>query len=613
MLPFDEEQPVELLTSVRVLLAHANACPSEITTPERASLAAMSALPHVFEAIDSYLDYSVKWTLESASKTGSDVLMQRLAGREWCGMDDAFRMTRFRHGVRQAAAAGNLPVLQWWATQYLPPSRQLTIQPIFQAAAENGHLHVIQWLHQTYNLFQEERTVTSLTYAHANIVYWMYEQNCPFWLNVSMDEASKADDLEFMEWLHAHGDRFDIEISERAVQTAAINGQVSILQWLHATYKDLCRAWMQHAGHRYGNLEVIEWLHEQYPEVAFSDPGCGLAHTSDLKILTWMVKNYRWASEQDRSAWISRAITSAAERGDLPTLQFLWKHREARVSFFQFWWKHRELDQWCEAVSRAACNGRFEIVRWLCANGAVVSQWEMINTASHGHLDILTWLHENTQGGCTVDAMNMAAANGHLAVVQWLHANRTEGCTTEAMNYAAANGHLSVVQWLHHNRSEGCTIRAMTDAATNGHLNVVRWLHENRTEGCTAVAMDYAAANGHLDVVKYLHANRSEGCTVFAMDGAAAHGHLEIVEWLHNNRAEGCTAAAIEKAAISGHLEIVKFLTTQRFLQCGMGAVHDAISKGQFAIQEWLLENDARSRRRSSVFQRRLSLMYGIN
>ncbi len=43
--------------------------------------------------------------------------------------------------------------------------------------------------------------------------------------------------------------------------------------------------------------------------------------------------------------------------------------------------------------------------------------------------------------------MDFAAHNGHLEVLTWLHENRNEGCTTNAMNWAAEHGHLEVVKW----------------------------------------------------------------------------------------------------------------------------------------------------------------------
>ncbi len=57
-------------------------------------------------------------------------------------------------------------------------------------------------------------------------------------------------------------------------------------------------------------------------------------------------------------------------------------------------------------------------------------------------------------------------------------------------------GHLDILIWLHENRNEGCTVKAMDCASEEGHLDVVKWLHEHRSEGCTSYAMDSAAHRG---------------------------------------------------------------------------------------------------------------------
>ncbi|CAB1119820.1 unnamed protein product [Ectocarpus sp. CCAP 1310/34] len=71
---------------------------------------------------------------------------------------------------------------------------------------------------------------------------------------------------------------------------------------------------------------------------------------------------------------------------------------------------------------------------------------------------------------------------------------------TEAMDEAAKNGHLDVLVWLHENRQEGCTGGAMDMASRHGHLEVLKFLHENRSEGCSTLAVDFAAHNGHTEV-----------------------------------------------------------------------------------------------------------------
>ena len=109
-----------------------------------------------------------------------------------------------------------------------------------------------------------------------------------------------------------------------------------------------------------------------------------------------------------------------------------------------------------------------------------------------GNIDILIWLFENKKIYIKHNRLylNLASKYGHLEVVKWLHENRNDGCSSHAMDHAASNGHIEVVKWLHENRTEGCTIWAMDLASKNGHIEVVKWLHENRTEGCTENAMD---------------------------------------------------------------------------------------------------------------------------
>lgn len=53
---------------------------------------------------------------------------------------------------------------------------------------------------------------------------------------------------------------------------------------------------------------------------------------------------------------------------------------------------------------------------------------------------------------------------------------RVQYTRTEAMDEAAKNGHLDVVTWLHENRQEGCTGGAMDMAGRHGHLEVTSWL-----------------------------------------------------------------------------------------------------------------------------------------
>lgn len=69
-----------------------------------------AALVHVVHNVCSFLDCSVKWNLEAASKAGFLRLMDRLAATE---SNNLFRETRFFYNVRTSARIGCTDVLSW--------------------------------------------------------------------------------------------------------------------------------------------------------------------------------------------------------------------------------------------------------------------------------------------------------------------------------------------------------------------------------------------------------------------------------------------------------------------------------------------------------------------
>lgn len=78
---------------------------------------AMPSMPHVIHAISSCLDDR---TLETATKIGSTLLLDRFAAREWPEAGEAFREARFLQNVEIAASEGHVNALNWWRTKYLP-------------------------------------------------------------------------------------------------------------------------------------------------------------------------------------------------------------------------------------------------------------------------------------------------------------------------------------------------------------------------------------------------------------------------------------------------------------------------------------------------------------
>lgn len=297
----------------------------------------------------------------------------------------------------------------------------------------------------------------------------------------------------------------------------------------------------------------------------------------------------------------------AISHGRLDVLQWLETATEVRqpswshLLVFALKYQKREIALWLlnerpslcrnvtsDCLSFTAIWGDLEILKKLLQLNADALDGNsdvMDFAAIYGWLDMIQFLHFNTNAPCTTTAIDKAAMNGHLEVVKFLHAHRPEGCTTDAMDEAATSGELDVVKFLHENRTEGATTKAMDGAAAHGFLNIVQFLHANRTEGCTKAAMDLAARHGHLDVVKFLHEQRTEGCTTRAMDGAAKGGHLDVVRWLHDNRREGCTDTAIYYATTDGNFDMFKFLLESghvRDIALRVRAFTNAVKHGHF-------------------------------
>lgn len=75
--------------------------------------------------------------------------------------------------------------------------------------------------------------------------------------------------------------------------------------------------------------------------------------------------------------------------------------------------------------------------------------------------------------------IDYAAENGYLEVVKWLHLNTDEPCTTHAMNYAASNGHFEIVKFLYEKILFSCCIEeAIEIAAEEGHTEIVKFLYQ---------------------------------------------------------------------------------------------------------------------------------------
>ncbi|DBA02785.1 TPA: LOW QUALITY PROTEIN: hypothetical protein N0F65_010713 [Lagenidium giganteum] len=198
-------------------------------------------------------------------------------------------------------------------------------------------------------------------------------------------------------------------------------------------------------GH--GHLEVVKFLHE------LSDAGCSeKAMDKQRQMVTSL-----WSNSCMR---IGRRAARGLQRARPGNMYLLDQGKKLCSGY---------------CVYRAAANGHLEIVKFAMARLA------------DGHLEVLQYLHQHY---AKLSRDGFSSRERPFGMVKYLHEH--QHCSTDAMDGAATHGHLDVVEFLHEHRTEGCTIDAMDGAASEGHFDVVKNLHYHRHEGCTTYTMDYA-------------------------------------------------------------------------------------------------------------------------
>eukprot|EP00644_Phytophthora_capsici_P009181 jgi/Phyca11/541441/estExt2_Genewise1Plus.C_PHYCAscaffold_60788 len=246
----------------------------------------------------------------------------------------------------------------------------------------------------------------------------------------------------------------------KAMDGAAANGRLDIMQWLHDTRTEGCSAQACIQASKHGYLDVVKWLHEFYPTVI--EP--------------------------------VEAMTVAAKSGHAEIVRFL----RSNVA----------MDDAVPALQDAAVNGHVEVVDALLPYYSGLAQGAFIVASGNGQTEVVRLLLDlgfTTFFPCTVGAMDGAAARGRLDILQRLQLTRREGCSSAAFIGAAAHAHLEVLWWLGEFYSKLARPAEMVEAAAqNGHIRVVELLWRRLNDNELESAMETATKSGQNDVAVLL-------------------------------------------------------------------------------------------------------------
>ncbi|GLE04940.1 hypothetical protein PINS_up013921 [Pythium insidiosum] len=480
-----------------------------------------------------------------------------------------------------ALRSRRLDVAQWVHAHYPTDATQrpwLTSHTV-NALAAHDCLALLRWVLQT---FPEETALThdaldvAAANGHLEVVQFLHEHSAEGGSIAAMDGAARHGHLAVVEFLDSHRDE---GCTTAAMDDAAAHGHLEVVKYLHERRSEGCTTAAMDLAAEHGHLDVIKFLHTNRHEGCTTSAMDGAASRGHLEVVRFLHEH------RDEGCTVA-AMNRAATNGHLDVVRFLQAHRTEGATE--------------RAMDGAAAHGHIEIVRFLHeTRDEGCTEVAMDEAASKGHLEVVRFLHERRDEGCTASAMDGAAGHGHLAILQFLHEHRTEGCTTLAMDEAAKNGHLHVLQFLKQHRTEGHTARAIDGATRNNHVAVVHFLIQHGGLQSTCKALSSAAKTGNAPLFAHLLALARQqngfGVDVYeiidelTLMSIISEGHLDVIQLIHQLTPDAFDSNLIDEAAVSERLDVVEFLEKHTAAWFTQNALDTAAAIGHTAMLAYLL------------------------
>lgn len=176
------------------------------------------------------------------------------------------------------------------------------------------------------------------------------------------------------------------------MQLASRNSHLHIMKWLYENRTDACNEGAMGSAAFNGRLYIVQWLHAYRPEYDETSEH----YSPEYNLSPWPISDPLYP------------IDLAAERGHLNVIEFLNRHRKEKVSTY--------------AMDKAAANGHLHVLRWLhkyrqsgCTEKAVRQ------AAAKGHCDVLDF-QASVQPDlkCDESAATAAANRDLFQVMEWL-------------------------------------------------------------------------------------------------------------------------------------------------------------------------------------------------
>jgi hypothetical protein len=227
-----------------------------------------------------------------------------------------------------AAFNGLLDILMWVREQGCPWD-----EAACSWAAEGGHLHILQWAHKNGCPWNELTCLKAAWKGHLHILQWARERGCP-WDEHTCRCAARNGHLHILQWARANGCSWNLGI---VLRFAASIGNITALEWLQQNSE---REWtaavltsMLDIAGVYTRMAAAKWLIKKGAEWPSSFAGIDLDFGYECFKGCWTPRAVQWALARG-STWrewkceqLAPELYTRTDFKDIAVHLFAWAHK----------------------------------------------------------------------------------------------------------------------------------------------------------------------------------------------------------------------------------------------------------------------------------------------
>ncbi|CEG44777.1 Myosin light chain kinase-related [Plasmopara halstedii] len=251
-----------------------------------------------------------------------------------------FRFEIYTNQLYAVAKNGHLKVLQWLHEHKYPVHCRRA--HVVRGAAAGGHQNIIEWMEFTFESLARQRHRIRVdgagAYGDLQFVQWLSYQKYRFTTH-ALDDAAAGGFLPVVCWMHENVEKSSCTVA--AMDRAAANGHLDVVKYLHQNRKEGCTTAAMDNAARHGHYEVVKFLHDNRSEYCTAMAG----ETQSVAVLQFLKENKRLRTKLPKTI-------DASTIGNLELLQWLYAYDRRHFGF--------------EAVvDEAREHNHFHILRWL--------------------------------------------------------------------------------------------------------------------------------------------------------------------------------------------------------------------------------------------------------